>query len=114
MEAEQIAKIVHEANKAYCEALGDTSQEPWPNAPQEIQDSAIEGVIYRTNNPDVTDEEIHDNWCKYKKAEGWVYGKDKNAFRKTHHCLVDYDKLPEEQKLKDKLFSSIVGVFTDV
>ena len=106
---EDIAMIVHEANKAYCEALGDMSQEPWENAPHEIKDSAIEGVIYRLANPDVTPEELHDNWCRYKELAGWEYGKEKNEFRKTHNCLVDYDKLPEEQKVKDRLFSAIIG-----
>jgi len=110
---EDIAMIVHEANRAYCLAIGDTSQEPWDNAPHEIQDSAVEGVIYRLANPDTTPSELHDNWRKYKELAGWKYGEEKNEFRKTHHCLVDYDDLPEEQKVKDRLFSAIIGAITD-
>lgn len=30
---QQIAKVCHEANKAYCETLGDYSQPEWEAAP---------------------------------------------------------------------------------
>ena len=113
MKNEDIAKIVHEANRAYCEALGDFSQEPWANAPEEIKDSVIAGVEFRKVNPKATPKDMHDNWVKQKASEGYEFGKEKNAFRKTHPCMVEYKELPDEQKLIDDLFSSIVGVFTD-
>ena len=33
MNNEDIARVAHQVNKAYCEALGDTSQPDWENAP---------------------------------------------------------------------------------
>lgn len=44
MTPEQIARVVHEVNRAYCEALGDTSQPKWEDAPQWQRDSAMLGV----------------------------------------------------------------------
>lgn len=39
---EQIARMAHEANRAYCQALGDDSQPAWEDAPewQALFDSA--------------------------------------------------------------------------
>jgi hypothetical protein len=55
-----------------------------------------------------TPKESHENWMKEKEDNGWVYGNEKNAEKKTHPCLIPYDNLPKEQKTKDYLFSAIV------
>lgn len=105
----QIAKVCHEANRAYCEGvLGDTSQVPWSVAPNWQQQSAIEGVSKIITGEITTPEEAHDAWAASKIADGWVYGPQKDADRKTHPCLVPYLELPVEQRLKDKLFFAIV------
>lgn len=44
MNAEQIAQIVHEANRAYCATIGDFSQAKWDEAPDWQKASAIDGV----------------------------------------------------------------------
>lgn len=46
MDNEQIARVAHEVNRAYCKALGDDSQEVWELAPQWQRDSAIVGVKF--------------------------------------------------------------------
>jgi hypothetical protein len=43
---------------------------------------------------------------------GWQYGPVKDALLLTHPCLVDYDKLPPEQRVKDSLFGQIVLVLS--
>ena len=43
----------------------------------------------------------HEIWMKSKKDAGWVYGKKKDADKKTHPLLVDWDKLPKAEKQKD-------------
>lgn len=44
MNIEQIARVCHEVNRAYCQALGDDSQPAWEDAPQWQRDSALLGV----------------------------------------------------------------------
>ena len=105
---EAIAKVCHEANKAYCESIGDTSQKHWDDAPQWAKDSAIDGVKFHLLNPNALPSASHDNWAKMKVADGWVYGEKKDPEAKTHPCLVTFDKLPKEQQLKDHLFLTIV------
>ncbi len=108
MDIERIARTCHEANRALCLAYGDTSQVAWEDAPADIKASAIDGVGHAVDHPEATPEDSHLNWCAFKVADGWVYGPEKDADRKTHPCLVDYDKLPAEQRAKDYVFQAIV------
>jgi len=110
MKNEEIAKVVHEANKAYCEAIDDHSQDVWEVTPENIKQSAMEGVEFLRENPDKTPKDMHDNWLAFKKKEGWKFGENKSVMRKTHPCMIDYKDLPEEQKVKDRLFINIVTV----
>jgi hypothetical protein len=103
-----IAQVCHEANRAWCEANGDTSQQPWHAAEEWQWNSAIEGVRVVLENPDITAAGLHERWCESKRADGWTYGVVKDAEAKTHPCLVPYDELPEEQRRKDALFRAIV------
>jgi hypothetical protein len=108
----KIARICHQANKAYCVTLGDFSQEDWDQAPEWQRESAIKGVeaILEEN---LTPEQCHISWMKHKLTDGWVYGEEKNENKKTHPCMIPYDDLPKEQKLKDKLFHAIVNCFKE-
>lgn len=108
MNITDIARVAHQVNKSYCESIGDFSQVDWEDAPEEIRRSAIDGVTYHLNNPEVTPEDSHKNWMRFKIESGWVYGEEKDLEKKTHHCLVDYNQLPLEQRTKDHIFKSIV------
>jgi hypothetical protein len=107
---EQIARMCHETNRAWCETTGDFSQKPWDNAEEWQRQSAIEGVGVALNG--ATPEQQHDAWCDSKLRDGWVYGDVKDADAKTHPCLVPYADLPAEQKIKDGLFVAVVSTLT--
>lgn len=106
---EVVAEIVYEANRVYCNSIGDTSQVVWAEAPDWQKDSAIQGVKFRLDNPRADAAKMHKNWLDTKMAEGWRYGPVKNPETKEHPCMMAYDFLPEEQKYKDTLFKSIVS-----
>lgn len=107
---EAIARVAHEANRAWCEANGDMSQPTWADAPDWQRESAINGVGFHMKNPDAGDSASHDNWMAEKIAAGWVYGEEKNpdSTPPTHHCIVPFDQLPKVQQVKDALFRAIV------
>ena len=108
---EHIAKSCHEINRIFCEAHGDKSQPLWEDAPDWQKKSAIEGVIYALESPNVTSEMLHQSWMDLKEEEGWKYGKVKDAGLKEHPCMVPYEELPEDQKAKDTIFSTVVHSF---
>ncbi len=104
----QIARVCHEANKAYCFSIGDTSQKSWEEAEQWQRDSAIAGVQYRLDNPDAPASAQHESWMKAKEQAGWSYGPIKDPENKQHPCMVSYEELPEEDRRKDALFQAVV------
>lgn len=108
MTVDHIARVTHEANRAYCASIGDTSQVPWDEAPKWQRDSAIAGVKAKIDNPAMTAAMQHESWSALKVKEGWTYGPVKNPEAKHHPCLVPYSDLPEEQKRKDALFGAVV------
>lgn len=103
-----IAKVAHEANRAYCETLGDHSQLSWAQAPEWQRGSVMKGVEYRLAHPDAPISAQHEAWMAEKLAQGWTYGEVKDPSRKIHPCLVPYDQLSEAQRVKDKLFVAVV------
>lgn len=109
---EYIARFAHEINKSYCEAIGDNSQPSWKDAPDWQKESAINGVTFHLNNPNVTPEQSHENWKKQKIEEGWIHGDVKDPEKKIHPCIVEkYSDLPLEQRVKDHLFATTVRNF---
>ena len=60
---DRIAKVCHEANRAYCEALGDHSQVPWEVAPAWQRESARMGVDFHLMG-DFGPEASHISWLQ--------------------------------------------------
>ena len=45
---------------------------------------------------------IHEVWASQRIDEGWSYGGERDDLKKTHPCLIEYDKLPESEKAVDR------------
>lgn len=107
MKMDFIAKVCHEVNKAYCEALGDESQVSWEDAPEWQRASARMGVDLHLMG-DFGPEASHVSWMKQKIDDGWKYGPAKDAEKKEHPCMVPFDQLPVDQQAKDFIFRQVV------
>lgn len=105
---DELARIAHEVNRAYCQELGDFSVPTWYEAPDWQKNSVAQGVLFVLNNPNATPADSHENWMKQKQLDGWTYGLVKDAKNKTHPCMVSYDQLPLEQRAKDAIFRALV------
>jgi len=103
---EAAARAAHEANRAYCIAIGDHTQVSWDHAPDWQRVSARKGVegVVNGNTP----EQSHESWLAEKRATGWKYGEVKDAEKLEHPCFVPYDELPAAQKNKDHVFVGVV------
>lgn len=109
---DKIARVCHEANRAYCQTLGDFSQLPWAEAPEWQRSSARMGVDLHLMG-DFGPEASHVSWMKQKLEEGWKHGPVKDAEKKEHPCIVPFDELPREQQAKDYLFRAVVHALRD-
>ncbi len=114
MIATQIARVVHEANRALQIEQADPTipvSPPWDEVDEETKRSAVEGVqgVLNGNTP----EQSHDQWCEFKTTNGWVLGPVKDEEKKEHPLLVRYHDLPVSQQFKDHLFVAIVRTLAD-
>lgn len=111
----QIAEICHETNRAYCETMGDYSQDAWDDAQEWQKESAKNGVKFHwatmEEGKEPTPHDSHNSWLAEKRAAGWTHGEKKDTVAKTHPCFVPYDELPAAQRLKDYLFVNVVKAF---
>jgi RyR domain len=112
-----MAKVCHEANRAYCQTLGDYMQPEWEYAPEWQIQSARNGVAFHLNELEhgrtPAPSASHEHWLAEKRADGWKYGPVKNPETKEHPCFVPYEELPLDQRRKDYLFAAICKAFAD-
>ena len=111
IDIERIAHVCHEANRALQVTGGEEPSPHFFDAPEWQVQSAYEGVSAAIEG--VTPEQLHESWCAAKVRDGWIYGDVKDAEARTHPCLVAYDQLPADQRLKDRVFQAVVQAFTD-
>lgn len=110
IDIEKIAHVCHEANRALQITGGEADVSPhFMEAPEWQVQSALEGVLAALDGQ--TPEQLHESWSQMKLRDGWVYGAAKDPDAKTHPCLVEYEELPYEQRIKDYVFQAIVHAF---
>jgi len=109
---EEVARVVHEANRALQAVDGDECPSPpWASEDPAVRALTVRGVglVWRYG---LSPEALHDAWCAGKRAQGWTYGEVKSSAARTHPCLVPYRQLPERQQAKDRLLRAIAVALT--
>jgi hypothetical protein len=113
MNIEKVAQVCHGANLEYCRTIGDDSQRVWEEAEDWQRQSAIKGVEFALANPNAPASSQHDAWLADKERDGWKFGSVKDAVKKEHPCMVPYNDLPFEQRVKDHLFKAVIRAFVE-
>ena len=108
MKTYDIARICHEAYRAFRIGHGDQSIELWDHAKDTQRTSTIAAVEFIQANPHKGDEALHVRWAADKVADGWGYGTTFDETAKTNPLLVPFSELPAEVAAKFKLFRAIV------
>lgn len=103
----RLVLAIHEANKEIQQQTGEYI----PLLDNHLTQSILDGVYFVLDNPNCTPEQQHNNWCYFKRQDGWVYGSHKDFERKEHPCLVPYNELPEIQQRKDSVFRQTLDKF---
>lgn len=111
-QALQIARVAHEAVRAWQTANGQDAAPAWSRAPAWMKTATLEAVHANTNGDLSSPAARHRQWVDEKKKAGWKYGDRKDARRKTHPLMVAYNRLPEVEKRKDALVSAVIDSLT--
>lgn len=113
IDLEKVASVCHEANRQLQVVQGDPVVSPhWDEASTEQKESAKKGAyeaLVHKANP----KQLHELWALDKAKKGWIWGPTKSEELQTHPCMVPYEELPFEQRLKDYVFQGIVKGFAD-
>lgn len=109
LEIECIAQSAHEMNRAFNRLMGDSSYPAWHSAPEWMKGSAKTSVMLIAEH-DTAPQQLHDLWVASKVADGWTLGSVKDFTNKIHPCLIPYDQLPEEHRIKDEMWISHVKI----
>ena len=97
MQVIDAAKMVHCINNRICELNGE-QQISWEDAPDYMKEGLI-GAL----RSDTTAEEGHNAWMQNRLENGWTLGPVKDLEAKTSPCLIPYNELPYEQRVKDSI-----------
>lgn len=108
MRAEIIAHVLHEANRALCEAQGQFTQVPWAQASEHQRSATFAGIDQVLACPEIDPSALHDAWIAGMVASGWKYSPERDNALKLHPCILPYEQVPESEKAKDRLFKAIV------
>lgn len=103
-----VARVVHEAVRAWARSDGDTSIKAWSRAPRWQREATLEAIAYRIEHPCAPASAQHNQWASQKRADGWKHGKTKDARKKTHPLLVPYEELSEFERRKDALVGAVI------
>lgn len=108
-EAQRIARVTHEAVRAWQTANGQKPAPAWARAPAWMKTSTLEAVYWNTGKDQPTPAARHRQWMQEKLQAGWKLGKRKDARLKTHPLMVPYSQLPEVERRKDALVSAVIA-----
>lgn len=108
---ENIASIIHEANRQHRLVMGHAPGPHWGETRAEVRASAVNGVEKALQG--YTPEELHAEWVEFKGAQGWTWGPYKDRVNKRHPNLVPHETLPPEQQVKDRLFIAMVNALKE-
>ena len=98
MNDDLLAEIMHLGWVGFQIAAG----QPYNEIPSEDQLKSLHDAIKnREGKTKLSPEEEHDNWMRFKLADGWKYGKVKDETAKTHPDILPFEELPEIEQRKD-------------
>jgi hypothetical protein len=105
---EQIAKATHDIVRAFQKGSQQTFSPIWENTNDEEKQDMICNVFLVRGDPYITPKEIHAEWLKKKKEDGWVYAGNKITRLKRHPCLLNWNMIGREEQAKYFIISTII------
>lgn len=107
-----MAKVAHEAVRAYSEGLGDFSQVPWEVTPEWQRESVLKQVELCVADMKIGD--VQTTWASWMIGRGWHYGPRVDPNLKMHRALVPWADMTESDRVKLRMVMWITGVLKEV
>lgn len=108
---ELILTVLHNAN-AVLKKLNNEKHEELADMEPARRASIKEAIKHALEN-DTSPEESHNKWLATQEALGYKYGIEIDRVNLLHPCMMPYENLPAEQKLKDDMFVAIIQSFKE-
>lgn len=105
MNPQIIAELVHFVNNKICE-LNKEQTISWEDLPEYMKDGLILAIKL-----DQSPRDGHETWMKNRLENGWKLGPEKDIEKRISPCLVPYDELPYQQRIKDSVRKGITEFF---
>ena len=109
-EIRKVSKIIYEATRLEAEwSERSIVPEIWESRDKKFKEQFIDIVSHYLSQRELpTPEEAHNSWMRSYIKMGWKYGEKRDVVKKTHPDIMDFDKLPKDEKDKDAIFLAIV------
>jgi hypothetical protein len=108
----QIARVVHEADRALAASFPDAYRTPQPKAWRETpiwrRREVERWVRHILSDESLYGRELHGYWLMSMLEDGWRYWPMYDREEKRHPYLISWDALPESQQTRIHLMISIV------
>lgn len=65
------------------------------------------------DNPNITAQQLHQDWIDLKAYNGWIYAKTINREKKEHNCLIPFSELNFYNQLKDHIFIETIKMYIE-
>ena len=110
--AERRAKFAYEAARVEnAMAKRPINPEPWEERDEKFRKNMIMAVSRQCGKGRMaSSKKLHDDWVRAYKEMGWVYGKKRDAEKKTHPDMVPFNKLGRKEQEKDWVFFMLAEI----
>ena len=100
---EQLPERLKESNRVQATNISNTLAATGYRIMQ-LRDWDAGELEFPPQEVEIMSRKEHERWCNERKQDGWVHGPERDVGKKTNPDLVDWDKLPEEEKEKNRRF----------
>ncbi len=107
---EVITKAIYEATRLEAKWSGRRIvPEKWKRRDEKFKRQLIDVIEkYLSYKRLPTPKQAHNSWMKAYRKMGWKYGKKRDIIKKTHPDMVEFEKLPKDERDKDAVFLAFV------
>lgn len=106
MDVESVARVAHEAVRAYQRQLGENPAPPWDESPSWLRTSVREGVDLARAG--ASPAEVHAVWAASRLLDGCRHGPVRSVEQRTDPWLVGYEELSASQRAASALLTAVV------